>query len=177
MPTNFKHYILNIKILNLKTIEEQLFQPLGLKCSNIEEDKECREYSGFNFNVNNHNIKFRVSKITPTKTGQFVTIWKRNTNGETAPFDINDHIDFYLIASFKETFSGVFIFPKEILLEKGILSDGKKTGKRGIRVYPSWDKAESKQAQKTQDWQIQYFLEFSEEQDKILQRARTLLKI
>lgn len=163
--------------MNLKTIEEQLFQPLGLSCSNLEEDLECREYSGFNFTVNESNIKFRISKITPTKTGQFVTIWKRNEKGETAPFDITDNIDFYLITSFKDNLSGIFIFPKHILLEKGILSDGKKTGKRGIRVYPAWDKAENKQAQKTQNWQTQYFLEFSKDRDEILQQAKLLLKV
>ena len=163
--------------MNLETIEEQLFHPLGLRCSNIEEDLECREYSGFNFTVNNLNIKFRISKITPTKTGQFVTLWKRNEKGETTPFDLTDNIDFYLIASFKDHLSGVFIFPKQILLEKGILSDGKKIGKRGIRVYPTWDKTESKQAQKTQAWQAQYFLEFSKDHEETLQRAKLLLKI
>lgn len=163
--------------MNLKTIEEQLFQPLGLSCSNIEEDLECREYSGFNCTVNERNIKFRISKITPTKTGQFVTLWKRNEKGETIPFDSTDNIDFYLVASFKDSLSGVFIFQKQILAEKGVLSNGKKTGKRGIRVYPSWDKTESKQAHKTQDWQTQYFLTFSEDRDAVLQRARVLLKM
>ncbi|WP_185155107.1 MepB family protein [Chryseobacterium sp. c4a] len=163
--------------MNLETIEKQLFHPLGLSCSNIEEDLECREYSGFNFNLNEQNIKFRISKITPTKTGQFVTIWKRNKKGETVPFDIIDNIDFYLIASFKDSLSGIFIFPKKILLEKGVLSNEKKIGKRGIRVYPTWDKTESKQAQKTQAWQTQYFLEFSKNHEETLQRAKLLLKI
>ncbi|WP_336964884.1 MepB family protein [Chryseobacterium contaminans] len=163
--------------MNLKTIEEQLFHPLGLSCSNIEEDLECREYSGFNFTVNEQNFKFRISKITPTKTGQFVTIWKRNEKGETTPFDATDNIDFYLVASFKDNLSGIFIFPKQILAEKEVLSNGKKIGKRGIRVYPTWDKAESKQAQKTQAWQTQYFLEFSKDQEEVLQRAKLLLKI
>ncbi|WP_347218957.1 MepB family protein [Chryseobacterium sp.] len=163
--------------MNLKTIEEQLFQPLGLKCSNVEEELECKEYSGFNFTVNDTKIKFRISKITPTKTGQFVTIWKRNEKGETAPFDITDDADFYLVAAFKDNLSGIFIFPKPILTEKGILSDGKKAGKRGIRVYPAWDKAGSKQAQKTQDWQTKYFLTFSEDRDAILHQAKILLKM
>ena len=42
-------------------------------------------------------IQHRVSKITPTKNGQFVTLWKRNQNGITEPFDINDEIDFIII--------------------------------------------------------------------------------
>ncbi|WP_228401578.1 MepB family protein [Chryseobacterium sp. PMSZPI] len=163
--------------MNLKTIEEQLFQPLGLICSNIEEDLECREYSGFNFTVDEKNIKFRISKITPTKTGQFVTLWKRDENGETIPFELNDNFDFYLIAAFKDQLSGIFIFPKNILSKKGILSNEKKKGKRGFRIYPTWDTAENKQAIKTQEWQTQYFLEFSKDRDAILQHARILLKI
>ena len=32
-------------------------------------------------------------------------------------------------------------------------------GKRAIRVYPPWDNELNKQAQKTQAWQLNYFLE------------------
>lgn len=163
--------------MNLKTIDELLPQPLGLSCSHIEEDLECSEYSGFNFTLNDWKIKFRISKITPTKTGQCVTIWKRDDKGETIPFDVTDNIDFYFIASFKDDLSGIFIFPKQILAEKGVLSHGNKTGKRGIRVYPTWDKTESTQAQKTQAWQAQYFLEFSKNHEETLQQAKLLLKI
>ncbi|SHL60917.1 MepB protein [Chryseobacterium contaminans] len=92
--------------MNLKTIEEQLFLPLGLSCSDIEEDLECSEYSGFNFTVNELKMKFRISKITPTKTGQFVTLWKRNEKGETAPFDSTDDIDFISLQLLKTIFQG-----------------------------------------------------------------------
>ncbi|MGU3375582.1 MepB family protein [Chryseobacterium sp. M5A1_1a] len=161
----------------LKTIEERVFQPLGLEYSNAEEDQESKEYSGFSFTLNHLKIKFRISKITPTKTGQFVTIWKRNEKGETIPFEISDNIDFYLVAAFKEDLSGIFIFPKKLLLEKEILSNGKKMGKRGIRVYPSWDETKSKQAQKTQEWQTRYFIDLSQNNDKIQQQAKLLLRV
>ncbi|MGL4629999.1 MAG: MepB family protein [Leadbetterella sp.] len=104
----------------------------------------------------NHN---RVSKITPTKTGQFVTIWKRNEEGITEPFDGKDDIDFVIIVSKRDDTIGQFIFLKSVLLEKGIFSLNGKGGKRGIRVYPPWDKVESKQAEKTQAWQKKYFVE------------------
>lgn len=32
-----------------------------------------------------------------------------------------------------------------------------------IRVYPSWDKPVSKQAIKTQSWQLEYFIELSQD--------------
>ena len=62
-----------------------------------------------------------------------------------------------LISSRHENNFGLFIFPKTTLIEKGIITD-KKEGKRGIRVYPPWDKAVTTQAKKTQEWQIKYFL-------------------
>jgi len=163
--------------MNVKTFEELMFQSLGLVCSAIEEDPECKDYSGFNCTVNHLKIKFRISKITPTKTGQFVTIWKRNEKGETTPFELSDNFDFYMVAAFKDSLSGIFIFPKKVLSEKGILSDGKKTGKRGIRVYPDWDITESKQAKKTQEWQTKYFIGFSDDKNKMLQQAKLLLNI
>jgi hypothetical protein len=53
---------------------------------------------------------------------------------------------------------GQFIFPKSVLADKGIISQNGKNGKRGIRVYPSWDTVTNKQAEKTQRWQTKYFV-------------------
>lgn len=60
------------------------------------------------------------------------------------------------------THSGIFIFPKSVLMQKGILSKNSKGGKRALRVYPSWDVAENKQAKKTQEWQLVYFFEINQ---------------
>jgi len=54
---------------------------------------------------------------------------------------------------------GQFVFPKHVLLQRDIVSDQGKGGKRAIRVYPPWDKPTSKQALKTQQWQLEHFLE------------------
>jgi len=161
----------------LKNVDELIFQPLGLKLLNMEEDRESSEYSGCSFMLDRLNIKFRTSKITPTKTGQFVTIWKRDENGETAPFDSVDPYDFYLISGSRDNNRGIFIFPKEILLQKGILSHGGKMGKRGIRVYPSWDPTESKQAMATQKWQTAYFLDLSQDEESYLSKAKLLFNL
>lgn len=161
--------------MKLKDVDEMIFQPLGLKISNAEEDAECKEYSGMNFTLAQLKIKFRTAKITPTKTGQFVTLWKRNEEGETIPFDSSDSFDFYLIFTSKENHVGIFIFSKEILAKKGILTHEKKEGKRGFRIYPAWDKTENKQASATQKWQTEYFLDLSENKDSWLRKARLLL--
>lgn len=133
----------------------------NLVISNISEDKESREYSAACFTINSYKILYRQSKITPTKTGQFVSIWKRNSEAITKPFDIADDFDFIMIASKKDEQTGIFIFPKQALAKQGIISINNKNGKRGIRVYPTWDIAENKQAIKTQQWQCNFFIDFS----------------
>ena len=49
-----------------------------------------------------------------------------------------------------------------IELKDNILSSSKKEGKRAMRIYPPWDKTDNSQAKKTQAWQLQYFIKFSE---------------
>lgn len=56
---------------------------------------------------------------------------------------------------------GQFIFPKEILIKHNILKSSSTKGKMGMRVYPSWDNPTSKQAIKTQSWQLPYFIDLS----------------
>jgi hypothetical protein len=119
---------------------------------------ESSEYGACTFVLNNLNIRYRTAKITPTKTGQFVTLWKRINQGSIQPFDSTDPIDLFIVSTRKDNNFGLFIFPKSILITKEIVTD-KKEGKRAIRVYPSWDITTSKQAQKTQKWQLDYFLE------------------
>lgn len=134
-----------------------------LKISELNPDAECEEYEGFNFRLENINVKYRKAKITPKKIGQFVTLWKRDDGGKTVPFDVNDNFDFYLIAVEWDERFGVFVFPKKVLGERGILSKSNQEGKRGFRLYAEWDKPESQQAAKTKSWQCSYFIELGDD--------------
>ena len=69
---------------------------------------------------------------------------------------------------------GQFIFPKKVLIEKDVFTTPSKEGKRAIRVYPLWDKPLSKQALKTQQWQLDYFLAIDEVGKTDVQRAKKL---
>lgn len=142
---------------DLSQIKELLFDPCGLSISSFQSDPDSQEYAASSFKLNQKHITFRTSKITPKKTGQFVTVWKRDQNGITQPFTKSDALDFLIIGSRSGKNFGLFILPKSILIEKNIITD-KKEGKRGIRVYPLWDQVTNKQAEKTQEWQIRYFL-------------------
>src|SRR5690554_7858990 len=123
----------------IRQIEKLVFTPCGLKLSNIQSEKESQEYCAHDFRLGERKVKFRTARITATKTGQFVAIWKRNEAGITEPLDSSDTIDFLIIATKKESAFGCFIFPKAVLLEKKIMSNSGSSGKRGMRVYPTWD--------------------------------------
>ena len=141
----------------LLQIKELVYDKCNFEFSKLVIDSESEEYQACSFKLNSFEIIHRFSKITPTKIGQFVTIWKRNNKGITAPFDVLDNFDFIVITSKSEKNLGQFVFPKAVLLEKGIISKNNISGKRGIRVYPPWDIPTSKQAEKTQLWQTKYF--------------------
>lgn len=151
----------------IQQFEDFILKPLHLSISNLEKDAECNEYVGYNFEVKELLFKFRKAKITPKKVGQFVTLWKRNTTKQTEPFNENDAFDYYIITTEEESKLGFYIFPKSILIEKHILTSIKKEGKRGFRVYPNWVKPENKQAEKTQNWQQNYFVEVSDQKNDL----------
>lgn len=150
----------------LKKLENLFIRTYGKEIHNLNPEPECEEYAGYNFQMGNQNFKFRKSKITPKKLGQFVTLWKRNAQKQTEPFDENDNFDFYIFASEENEKLGYFIFSKELLIKKNILSTKTKEGKRGFRLYPSWVKTENKQAEKTQMWQSEFFIDFTQEETK-----------
>ncbi len=135
------------------------YEPSGLICQNLAKEEESEEYGACVFEMNNKRIKFRTGKITPTKVGQFVTLWKRIGNGVIQPHDLADPVDFFVISVRNTEHFGQFVFPKMILLKKGILSKGGKGGKRAMRIYPPWDIANNQQAKNTQEWQLMYFFE------------------
>lgn len=145
---------------NILLAQENLYNPY-LNLENITKEQESSEYQAHRFSLNNHSVIFRQAKITPTKTGQFVTCWKRSDSKETAPFDTSDDIDFLIVGVNYNQRAGQFIFPKKVLIEQKIVSVNNLDGKRGIRVYPAWDKPDNKQAEKTQLWQLQYFFDIT----------------
>jgi hypothetical protein len=140
-----------------------IYERLGFSITNIRHHEESNEYSACGFLLNKNKIEFRTGKITPTKPGHFVAIWKRDNAGKTTPFDLSDGIDFMVITVREKKHLGQFIFPKSILADQGIITQNDKEGKRGMRIYPPWSKNLNKQAQKTQKWQGDYFLHLNSE--------------
>ncbi|MBS1986914.1 MepB family protein [Candidatus Dependentiae bacterium] len=135
------------------------YEPSGFILNALEQSIESKEYGACTFTINNQVITFRVAKITPTKIGQFVTLWKRIDSGPIMPYDIADPIELFIISVRSDKKLGQFIFPKDILLQKGFISSDDIGGRRAMRVYPPWDKPDNRQAKNTQAWQLLYFAE------------------
>ena len=159
----------------LSRIENLILKLNRQKITNQVVDQECEEYLGLNFNIDQLSIKFRKAKITPKKTGQFVTLWKRDSEDQTTPFNVNDNFDFYIIAAKQGNNFGFFLFPKSVLSQNKILTNGKSEGKRGFRIYPDWTKPGSKQAEKTKSWQTKYFIDLTNNESKSVEKFNFIL--
>lgn len=155
---------------DLLETKELVYNLCKFTCSKPLIESQNAAYGAYVYNLNDLSIRFRVAKVTPTKIGQFVTLWKRIGDGPIQPYDVSDTVDFFVICVRKGNRLGQFVFPKAVLNEQDIISNKGKGGKRAIRVYPPWDKPTSKQAKKTQEWQLKYFLDIP--QNTVIDRVR-----
>lgn len=147
----------------LKYLDSLFYSPNHLILTAVQEERLNHEYGAGRFQLLSKSIRFRVAKITPTKTGQFVAIWEKDDMNKNRPFSSEETPGFLVITVFKKNNKefGQFVFPKEILIKKKILRSEFSEGKMAIRVYPSWDNPTSKQAMTTQKWQLLYFVDMS----------------
>lgn len=149
----------------LNQINTKVYEKCGFEIFDFTPEIENKDYDACRYKLNGLSIISRNAKITPKKAGQFVTFWKRQLNELIEPFDESDQIDFYAVNVQAENKFGQFVFPKSLLIRKGIISTVKKEGKRAFRVYPKWDIPKSKQAERTQKWQLDYFYQIDDSVD------------
>ena len=159
---------------SLTHLKSAIYEVSNLRFSDFQIEFESKEYDACRFQLNGLKIICRSAKITPKKAGQFVTFWKRKSNGPIEPFELSDDFDLFVVNIRFENRFGQFVFPKSILVQKGIISSEKKEGKRAFRVYPTWDVVESKQALQSQKWQADYFFELNSTPD--LEKIKALYK-
>lgn len=144
-------------------------------------EAESAEYGACRLGLAGLSLAFRVAKTTPTKIGQFVTIWKRPTpQAEIAPLDGADGVD-VVVVSVTEAGPGgrhgQFVFDRAVLLAKGVMSRDGVGGKRALRVYPPWTVPLAKDAVRTQQWQLRHFLPLREDGGADPARLRALLNL
>lgn len=149
----------NDVIVNLNNI---IYKPNELIITNLKEEQQNAEYAGCLFYLNYKSIRFRISKITPNKIGQFVSFWEKDDNMQNQAFSYDAAPDLLVITCIDDNKLGQFIFPKEIILKEKILKTQSQKGKMAMRIYPLWDTPVSNQAKKSQMWQLQYFVDLSD---------------
>lgn len=146
----------------LTTAIRERYEPADLVLTDRpRREAESADYGACRFGLDGHQVAFRVARTTPTKIGQFVTIWKREApDAEIAPLDAADGVDLVIVSVADAGHRGQFVFDRQGLIEHGVFSVDGKGGKRALRVYPPWSKPIAKDAMRTQQWQLRYFLPF-----------------
>jgi len=166
--------IVNEFYKTLTYVNKIFYEQNRLIISDVKEEVQNSDYGAGVFQLNEKSVRFRVAKITPNKTGQFVVFWEKDENGKNQAFSYEKAPDLLVINTFSEHKFGQFVFPKEILVKQNILKTTDTKGKMAMRVYPRWEKPTSKQAIETQKWQLEYFIEANKTNDLPVQE---LLKL
>ncbi|MFB7718883.1 MepB family protein [Nocardia sp. NPDC056100] len=152
----------------------RLFERLGVEFSGAVPEATNSEYGACVAEIGCGTARFRVGKLTPTKVGLFVAVWRRAADGSTEPFAAEDGTDVVVVTVREGKRFGEFVFPTSALAEHGIVSTAGRGGKRGFRVYPPWSVTAKGQASRSQAWQCEYFLDLHDAQRSDLARARRL---
>lgn len=135
----------------------QIYMSAGLEVTNVIAEKNPKSfpYDAARLTINGIKAVYRAGKTTPSRPGQFVTLWKRPA-GTNVPLEPKD-VDVVIVNVDSNTDKGQFIFHQEILMKHGYLNAGRKKGKMAFRVFPPGAKPKPA-ALKTQQWQCKYFL-------------------
>ncbi|MFJ1707724.1 MepB family protein [Kitasatospora sp. NPDC088346] len=165
---------------DLRAAVEQVYEPCGFRCSPPVAEPESADYGAHAFTLDGRAVRFRTGRTTPTKPGQFVTVWQRSPDGPIRPFEAGDGIDLVVVSTRDGGRFGQFVLPWEVLRERGVVAGPGTDGKRGFRVYPPWAVTANRQARGSQAWQLEHFLPIGTDGTGAgptdLARARTLYR-
>ncbi|PZF90326.1 hypothetical protein C1903_03875 [Listeria ivanovii] len=125
----------------------------------IRHEEQNNEYQGMLIQTtkDGSTIRTRLAKKTAKKEGYFVAFWEKNDQNTNVAFAEKNSPDFLCMVVIDNDLQGLFVIPKQILGEKGILSRAVRKGKMAARFYPAWCQNLNKTAQKTQSWQLAFF--------------------
>jgi len=177
----------------LLVVLQNNFTPLGYKLPNADDlipHSQNAQYHGFAFTINHKRIIYRKAKVTPDRPGAFLALWKRPADGSNSkPIPFTNEFDYLLVAVSNDGLtpinnqlaniqSGLFLFPVELLVKKGIVTGTNRKGKTAFRVFPPWSESRalngsgvfSNAAKSTQRWQCDYFLQ--QDQNKLIDLSK-----
>ena len=128
---------------------------------NLLVEEQNQAYEGLTFELNDETYRSRLAKKTPNKKGYFVVFWEKNRQNNNQPYAFESAPNQLIVLILDEEKQGVFLFPKKVLLEQGILRDETTKGKMAIRVYPTWENELNASARRTQKRQEAYFTDYT----------------
>jgi hypothetical protein len=153
-----------------------VYDPCGFTGSQPLPQAQSAEYAAHAFTLDGLSIRFRAARTTPTKAGQFVTVWKRSPGGPIQPFDATDPVDLFVISTRDQHYLGQFVIPMDALRRHGVVSANGSGGKRAFRIYPPWVTITNRQADMAQAWQLDYFLHLPQDGSIDSARAQELYR-
>nr|WP_245324973.1 MepB family protein [Microbacterium amylolyticum] len=103
----------------------------------VTPEEQNTDYEAGIAQIGGEDWHIRTARNTPSKPGAFVAFWRRDADGVTAPFAEDDQAAGLLVFVNRQDRRGVFRFTGRHLADLRITS-GKRPGKRGFRVYPTW---------------------------------------
>lgn len=133
----------------------------SLASSEIVAEEQGSDYEAGQVEIGSGSWRIRTARVTPTKPGAFVAVWKRSPSGKTQPFESTDSCEGLMVFVKDGSRFGVFTFSREHLVGLGIVQSSHAPGKRGFRVYPTWCTNLNAQATRTQRAQAGAFTELS----------------
>lgn len=133
----------------------------GALAGSVVTEAQGSDYESGRVNTESGIWRVRTARITPTKPGAFVAVWRRGSDGETEPFDMSDECSGLVVFVEDGERFGVFTFSREQLVVLGIIRSDHSPGKRGFRVYPSWCTDLNARAQRTQRAHVAAFADLS----------------
>lgn len=146
---------------SIELLQNTLIPFLKGTLDNYHEEPQNSKYESFVFSISQYTFRNRLAKKTPAKKGYFVAFWEKDKHNKNQAFDFRESPDFLIVHVFENEHKGVFLFPKAVLLNQNILRTPQIKGKMAMRVYPLWERHLNKTAEKTQQWQLDYFINLS----------------
>lgn len=140
---------------------EEYRRRAGVEISDAVAEEQGSDYESGVVEIGGGSWRIRTARVTPTKLGAFVAVWRRAPGGSTEPFSSADECDGLLVFVKDGARFGAFAFTREHLVNLGIVQSSRHPGKRGFRVYPSWCESLNAQATRTQRAQAGAFADLS----------------
>lgn len=145
----------------------QILNELGFsEVNDVEIEPLNIEYESCLFYIDQKKYRSRRAKKTPNKKGYFTVFWIKDDNNKNRPYNWEETPGKIIITFIDEDKKGQFIFPKEVLAERNIITTDDKKGKMALRVYPPFENSLNKTAEQTQKWQSDYFIDLTDSINK-----------